>query len=97
MSFFAKFSVNQAGKKPEIAREPEQIFFKIFPRDLEIIPRNPKIFPRDPKFLPRDANLSVRYQNPSAKYQVGWESDSQSPGFFPSLSSRRLMYRSRAL
>ena len=44
--------MNQAGKKPEIAREPEQIFFKIFPRDLEIIPRNPKIYPRDP-------NLSV--------------------------------------
>ena len=77
----------QAGKKPEIAREPEQIFFKIFPRDPEIIPRNPKIFPRDPKFLtrepkilPQGANLSVRFQNPSAKCQVGWEHPV--PGFF---------------
>ena len=48
---------NQAGKKPKIAREPEQIFFKIFPRDPEIIPRNPKIFPQDPKFLKRESKI----------------------------------------
>ena len=57
----------EAGKKPEIAREPEQIFFKIFPRDLEIIPRNPKIFPRDPKFLPRDPKFLPRDANLSAR------------------------------
>ena len=30
-------------------------------------------------------NLSPRSRNPSAKCQVGWESGSQVPGFFPSL------------
>ena len=30
-------------------------------------------------------NLSARSQNPSAKCQIGWESGSQVPRFFPSL------------
>ena len=49
--------LKQAGKKPEIAREPGQILFKILPRDPKIIPRNPKIFPQDPKFLTRESKI----------------------------------------